>query len=174
MIATAYLDLCAHPAAQRAAEGPTLARELEQLLNRNVKFDADSLSRNPDRTLVTVPNGQFSSMTLENLSRRDEIWFHPRLSLSRDTSPAQIRKLLDSIEDSGEAERCFRREAERHSGMNPNTLGAIATLAIRFCEKCSASLRKNRPKRSEEESRSEERGVGKGRHGVNPKSETAS
>jgi MscS family membrane protein len=53
--------------------------------------------RTPDRTLVTVPNGQFSSMTLENLSRRDEIWFHPRLSLSRDTTPAQIRQLLDSI-----------------------------------------------------------------------------
>jgi hypothetical protein len=27
-------------------------------------------------------------------------------------------------EDSDEAERSFRREAERHSGMNPNTIGA--------------------------------------------------
>jgi len=36
-------------------------------------------------------------MTLENLSRRDKIWFHPRLSLARETSPAQIRQLLDSI-----------------------------------------------------------------------------
>jgi len=53
--------------------------------------------RTPDRTLVTVPNAQFSSMTLENLSRRDKIWFHPRLSLARETSPAQIRQLLDSI-----------------------------------------------------------------------------
>jgi hypothetical protein len=26
--------------------------------------------------------------------------------------------------DSGEAERLFRKESERHSGMNPNTLGA--------------------------------------------------
>jgi hypothetical protein len=26
--------------------------------------------------------------------------------------------------DSGEAERTFRREAERHSGMIPNTIGA--------------------------------------------------
>jgi hypothetical protein len=26
--------------------------------------------------------------------------------------------------DSGEAERYFRRETERHSGMNPNTIGA--------------------------------------------------
>lgn len=53
--------------------------------------------RTPDRTLVTVPNSQFSSMTLENLSRRDKIWFHPRLSLTREASPAQIRQVLDSI-----------------------------------------------------------------------------
>jgi MscS family membrane protein len=53
--------------------------------------------RTADRTLVTVPNGQFSAMTLENLSRRDKIWFHPRLSLTRETSPVQIRQLLDSI-----------------------------------------------------------------------------
>ena len=53
--------------------------------------------RTPDRTLVTVPNAQFSSMTLENVSRRDKIWFHPRLSLSRETSPAQIRQLLESM-----------------------------------------------------------------------------
>ena len=36
-------------------------------------------------------------MTLETLSRRHKIWFHPKLSLSRETSPAQIRQLLDSI-----------------------------------------------------------------------------
>jgi hypothetical protein len=30
----------------------------------------------------------------------------------------------DQIGDSGEAERSFRKEAERHSGMNPNTIGA--------------------------------------------------
>jgi MscS family membrane protein len=53
--------------------------------------------RTPDRTLVTVPNAQFSSMTLENVSRRDKIWFHPRLSLTRETSPAQLRQLLASI-----------------------------------------------------------------------------
>ena len=53
--------------------------------------------RTPDRTLVTVPAAQFSSITLENLSARDKTWFHPRLSLARETSPAQIRQLLDSI-----------------------------------------------------------------------------
>jgi MscS family membrane protein len=53
--------------------------------------------RTLDRSLVTVPNGQFSSMALENLSRRDRIWFHPRLSLERETTSVQIRKVLDSI-----------------------------------------------------------------------------
>jgi len=40
--------------------------------------------------------------------------------------PPEVTELNDMgpDEDSGEAERCFRREAERHSGMNPNTLGA--------------------------------------------------
>jgi MscS family membrane protein len=53
--------------------------------------------RTLDRSLVTVPNGQFSSMALENLSRRDKIWFHPRIRLTQETSPKQIRRLLDSI-----------------------------------------------------------------------------
>jgi hypothetical protein len=39
----------------------------------------------------------------------------------------QIDPFLGSpgmIGDSGEAERLFRREVERHSGMIPNTIGA--------------------------------------------------
>src|SRR5207237_8568046 len=35
--------------------------------------------RTLDRTVVTVPNSQFSTMTLENFSRRDRIWFHSML-----------------------------------------------------------------------------------------------
>jgi MscS family membrane protein len=53
--------------------------------------------RTPDRTLVTVPNGQFSSMTLENLDRRDKMLFHFMLNVRRDTKPDQVRALLDSI-----------------------------------------------------------------------------
>jgi len=32
--------------------------------------------------------------------------------------------MMGKIGDSGEAERSFRKEAERHSGMIPNTIGA--------------------------------------------------
>jgi len=53
--------------------------------------------RAPDRTLVTVPNGQFSSMTIDNLSARDKLLFHFTLNLHRDSTPDQVRALLDDI-----------------------------------------------------------------------------
>jgi MscS family membrane protein len=53
--------------------------------------------RTDDRTVIAVPNGQFSSMTLENLSRRDKMLFHPTLNLRRDTTPDQVRQVLDSV-----------------------------------------------------------------------------
>jgi len=53
--------------------------------------------RTPDRTLVTVPNGLFSAMTLENFDQRDKMLFHFMLNLRRDTKPGQVRALLASI-----------------------------------------------------------------------------
>lgn len=53
--------------------------------------------RTLDRTLVTVPNGSFSTMTLENFDRRDKTLFHVTLSLRRTTTPDQMRALLESI-----------------------------------------------------------------------------
>jgi len=53
--------------------------------------------RTPDRTLVNVPNGQFSSMTLENFSERDKMLFRLMLNLQRNTTPDQVRTLLESI-----------------------------------------------------------------------------
>jgi MscS family membrane protein len=55
--------------------------------------------RTLDRTVVSVPNGQFSAMELENFSSRDKIWFHQTLSLRRDTTSQQIRQVLSSIRE---------------------------------------------------------------------------
>jgi MscS family membrane protein len=55
--------------------------------------------RTPERTVVSVPNAQFASMTLENISRRDKIWFHPTLSLRRDTTSAQLAQVLQSCRE---------------------------------------------------------------------------
>ncbi|HLJ18279.1 MAG TPA: mechanosensitive ion channel family protein [Bryobacteraceae bacterium] len=53
--------------------------------------------RTTDRTIVTIPNGQLSTMTLENYSRRDKMLFNPTLNLRRDTTPDQVRQVLQSI-----------------------------------------------------------------------------
>jgi MscS family membrane protein len=54
--------------------------------------------RTLDRTLVSIPNSEFSSMVLENFSQRDKVLFHPTLNLRRDTRPDQVRKILDAIQ----------------------------------------------------------------------------
>src|SRR3984957_9928746 len=53
--------------------------------------------RTLDRTLVTVPNGSFSTMALENFDRRDKTLFHVTLNLRRNTTPDQMRTVLQSI-----------------------------------------------------------------------------
>lgn len=53
--------------------------------------------RTLDRTLVTVPNSQFSTMTLENISKRDRMWFHPTIRLRRDTPPGKISQMMEAI-----------------------------------------------------------------------------
>ena len=52
--------------------------------------------RTLDRTVVTIPNSVFSTMTLENYARRDRMWFHFTLQLRRDTTPEQIRKMMEA------------------------------------------------------------------------------
>jgi MscS family membrane protein len=53
--------------------------------------------RTLDRTMVTIPNGQISSVSLEEYSARDKFWFHPILSVRYETTPAQMRSVLEGI-----------------------------------------------------------------------------
>ncbi|WP_209309899.1 mechanosensitive ion channel family protein [Salinimicrobium oceani] len=46
------------------------------------------------RTLVTIPNGEFSSSKIENFAHRDKFWFNPVITLRYETTPDQIRFLL--------------------------------------------------------------------------------
>ena len=50
--------------------------------------------RTLDRTIVTIPNGDFSSQRIENYAHRDNFWFHPKFGLRFETTPEQIRYLL--------------------------------------------------------------------------------
>jgi len=53
--------------------------------------------RTMDRTIVRVPNGQIATMSLETMSARDKFWFHPIIGLRYETTPDQMRIVLDGI-----------------------------------------------------------------------------
>jgi MscS family membrane protein len=49
------------------------------------------------RTIVSIPNGEFSSMKIENFAPRDKFLFNPIFGLRYETTPKQIRNLLAEI-----------------------------------------------------------------------------
>lgn len=53
--------------------------------------------RTPDRTLLSVPNGYLSSISVENFGVRDKIWFHPTIQLRYETSADQLRHVLAEV-----------------------------------------------------------------------------
>ena len=53
--------------------------------------------RTLDRTIVSVPNSQIANVTLETLSARDKFWFHPVIGLRYETTPQQLRDIIDGI-----------------------------------------------------------------------------
>ena len=56
-----------------------------------------TLIRTLDRSVISVPNAEFAHMHLDNLSRRDRFWYHPRLRLRRETTQDQIRYVLVEV-----------------------------------------------------------------------------
>ena len=53
--------------------------------------------RTLDHTIVSVPNAEFANLHLNNFSKREKIWYHPRISLRYETTPDQIRYILSEI-----------------------------------------------------------------------------
>jgi len=53
--------------------------------------------RTPDRTIVSIPNGQLAVMSLENFALRDKILFQHKINLQPETTSAQVSKILMEI-----------------------------------------------------------------------------
>ncbi len=53
--------------------------------------------RTLDRTLVNIPNGEFVNLHLDNFSKREKVWYHPRIRLRYETTPDQVRYILVEI-----------------------------------------------------------------------------
>lgn len=54
--------------------------------------------RTLERTVVTVPNAEFSTMQLENFALRDSMLLTARFGVRYETTPAQLRWLLERLE----------------------------------------------------------------------------
>lgn len=55
--------------------------------------------RTNDRTIVTIPNGEFSSTRIENYAHRDRFLFHTVLGVRYETTPDQVRYLLVKLRE---------------------------------------------------------------------------
>ena len=55
--------------------------------------------RGLDRTLITVPNAEFSQMQIVNFTRRDQMLFNPAIALRYETSTEQMRFILAKIRE---------------------------------------------------------------------------
>lgn len=53
--------------------------------------------RTADRTIVSLPNGQIANMKVETVSARDRFLFHPVVGLRYETTPVQLRLVIDEI-----------------------------------------------------------------------------
>jgi MscS family membrane protein len=53
--------------------------------------------RTLDRTIVSVPNSQIANTSLETISARDKFWFHPVVGLRYETTPDQLRAVVNGI-----------------------------------------------------------------------------
>jgi MscS family membrane protein len=53
--------------------------------------------RTLDRTIVTIPNAEFSNLQIETFARRDRTWYHPTLGLRYETTPDQLRYILVEV-----------------------------------------------------------------------------
>ncbi|HTB22214.1 MAG TPA: mechanosensitive ion channel domain-containing protein [bacterium] len=54
--------------------------------------------RTADRTLISVPNGEFSQLVLENFARRDRIRFDNTFTLRLDTGMDAMKRVVDAFE----------------------------------------------------------------------------
>jgi len=55
--------------------------------------------RTLDRTILSIPNGQLSLMTLENITLRDKFLFQQNIGVRYETTPAQMHSILTGVRE---------------------------------------------------------------------------
>lgn len=80
--------------------------------------------RTNDRTVVTIPNGDLSTLRIENYARRERFLLHTKLRIRYDARPDQIRDLTHRLKDMlAKAEKVAQDPAAvRFIGFSPEAL----------------------------------------------------
>ena len=88
--------------------------------------------RTRDRTIVSVPNSQIANASIETLSARDKFWFHPVVGVRYETTPEQLREIVDG----------FRRLLDEHPWSTATLSGSDSFDSVRFrsTSKCSRTF----------------------------------
>jgi len=76
-----------------------------------------------NRTIVTIPNGQLSTMNVENYTFRDKYWFRHIINLKYDTTAEQMEKVLSGIRKLLEEEPRIETSTFR---ANFTTIGSVS------------------------------------------------
>lgn len=95
-------ELFARAVCEGIAELSDLSRPCEVMHCPELRFGTTTRStrvRTLDRTVVSVPNGQMASMTLENFAFRDWFWFHHMIGLRYETTLPELSSVLSEIRD---------------------------------------------------------------------------
>lgn len=84
-----------------------------------------------DRTLMTIPNNVFASRNIENLTLRDRYFVEQRLTLSYDTAPDRLERILQVMRETLEADPSYipAPSPVRFEGFTPSGF----ELLIRCC-----------------------------------------
>jgi len=53
--------------------------------------------RTDERTVLTIPNGQLSTMNIENFAMKEKIFFHHIIGLRRETTAQQMHAILEAL-----------------------------------------------------------------------------
>lgn len=64
---------------------------VEEIGMRNARI------RTLDNSVISIPNSQFASMQIDNYSKREKFWYHPKIRLKHNTTPEQMKEISSRI-----------------------------------------------------------------------------
>ena len=97
--------------------------------------------RTNERTLVTIPNGDFSSREIENFAKRDRFLFNPTIGVEYGISAGQLRRAVEIIEQilRDHLETLDWNKQPPPPELEPGVLQKVSEKYLEVCERITGS-----------------------------------